>query len=101
VRAHFAAGTCVVHFTGSWLHVFLPPTDAADHALLTEGVAYGVHRLQEQGIHSFTTLTPIDLADVVRSVPSVYPSESHFDFHQWMPLTEVSGCGATWQAEDE
>ena len=80
------AGTAVVFFTGSWLHVFLPPDQATDHVLLTRAVAYGVHRLKALEKTYFYTLMPFDLTDVVRSVSGVYPSESHFDFHMWMPL---------------
>ncbi len=91
VRARFAVGMCVILFTGSWLHVFLPPDRATDRTLLASAVAYGVYRVRTSGKDSFTTLMPLDLADVVRSVPGVYPSESHFDFHLWMPLGETSG----------
>ena len=91
VEVHGGAGTAVVFFTGSWLHVFLPPERAADHALLASAVAYGVHRLRALGKEYFFTLMPLHLADVVRSVPGLYPSETHFDFHMWMPLREASG----------
>lgn len=94
LRVRFATGTCVVLFTNSWLHVFLPPSQATDHALVANAVAYGAHRLRALGSDYFHTLMPLDgfarfgpgLADVVRSVPGIYPSESHFDFHMWMPL---------------
>ena len=86
VRLRGETGTAMAFNCGSWLHVLLPPGRAAGHDLLQNAVAYGVHRLKSQGKESFHTLMPVDLADAVRAVPGIYPSESHFHFHMWMPL---------------
>jgi len=86
LRVRGAAGIAVLLFTGTWLHVFLPPEQAADHVLLVDAIAYGIHRIKAMGQEDFFTLTPLHLADAVRSVPGLYASESHFDSHMWMPL---------------
>ena len=96
VRVRGAAGTAVVFFTGSWLHVFLPPEQATDHALLGDAVAYGCHRVRASGREELTTLMPFHLTDVVRSVPGLYGSESHFDSHMWMPLGEPRDHGRSY-----
>jgi len=80
------AGAAVVFCNEGWLHVLLPPDRAADRALLQDAVAYGARRLRALGGDGFHTLMPLHLADAVRVVPGIYPSESHFDCHMWMPL---------------
>jgi len=78
----------VVFFTGSWLHVLVPPDRREDVGLIRRAVAYGARRVQALGRDSFSTLLPLPLADDVRAVRGIYPSESHFHFHMWMPLKE-------------
>jgi len=87
LRVRSAAGMAVLLFTGTWLHVFLPSEQVTDHALLVDAMAYGVQRIRALGKEEFFTLMPLHLADTVRSVPGLYASESHFDFHMWMPVT--------------
>lgn len=78
--------SAVVFYTGSWLHVFVPPNRAKDPALLQAAVAHGATRLRIVHKEAFHTLMPLDLADAVRAVPGIYPTESHYHFHMWMPL---------------
>lgn len=87
-RVRCAGQPVVVFHSAPWLHVLVPPDRAADAAVLQQAVAYGAHRIRALGGDSFTTLMPFALADAVRSVPGIYPSESHFHFFHWMSLRE-------------
>jgi len=90
-RLRSGDAAAVVLYAPAWLHIFLPPQRAQDHDLLRTAVSYGAHRLKALKKESFHTLMPLHLADAVRSVPGIYPSESHFDFHMWMPLSGEKG----------
>lgn len=79
----------VVFNCGSWLHVLLPPDRASDAALAQAAVAHGARWLRSQGRDSFHTVMPLALADAVRAVPGIFPSESRFHFHMSMPLGEA------------
>ena len=100
LRMRSAAGMAVLLFTGTWLHLFLPPEQVADRTLLVDAVAYGVQHIRALGKEEFFTLMPLHLADVVRSVPGLYASESHFDAHMWMPLTRRRGDAETRRRGD-
>ncbi|HUT33511.1 MAG TPA: GNAT family N-acetyltransferase [Planctomycetota bacterium] len=87
-RLRWGGQDAAVFFTGSWLHVLVPPDRREDAELIRRAVAYGAGRIQALGRDSFSTLLPLPLADDVRAVRGIYPSESHFHFHMWMPLKE-------------
>jgi GNAT superfamily N-acetyltransferase len=90
LRQRIGGGDAAVLYTGSWLHVFLPPDRLEDTELLQSALAFGVRRVKGLGKESFHTLMPMELAEAVRAVPAIFPSESHFHFHMWMPLGEGS-----------
>lgn len=85
-RLHCGRGDMGVFCAGSYLHVLVPPGRAEDGALVQRAIAYGVHRIKALGRDSFSTLMPLSLADAVRAVPGIHPSESHFHFFMWMAL---------------
>jgi GNAT superfamily N-acetyltransferase len=86
VRVRRGAAEAIVFDAVDWLHVLLPPDRLGDVAMLQAALAVGAARCKASERHSFCTLMPQDLADAVRAVPGIYPSESHFHFHMWMPL---------------
>jgi len=88
LRLRIAGLDSAILYTGSWLHVFVPPERLADTEPLQSAVAYGAHRIRDLGRESFHTLMLVESADTVRAVPGIYASESHFHFHLWMDLGE-------------
>ncbi|MBM4036154.1 MAG: GNAT family N-acetyltransferase [Planctomycetes bacterium] len=87
-RVRLGGRDVAVFYTGSWLHALVPPKCGEDADLLRRAVAYGANRMKVLGKDAFSTLMPLGLADAVRSVRGIYPSESHFHFHMWMPLND-------------
>ena len=85
-RVRLEGADAVVFYEGFWLHVLLPPERAADGGLARRAVAYAASRIKALGDESFWTVMPFPLADAVRSVPGIYPTEGRFHFHMWMSL---------------